>query len=106
MQADAASHWRLWLGAAGVGLTAVATNAIAMGMLLRDPAFGTATGASGLLSAAFFGGFALGAPAFGAIFNITFGASAAWSGLIFVALSGSALALVLALVRPGSPRQK
>jgi len=96
----------LWPGAAGVGLTVVARNAIAMGMLLLDPAFGTATGASGLLSVAFFGGFALGAPAFGAIFNTTFGASAAWSGLIFVALSGSALALVLALVRPGSPRQK
>ena len=70
MQADSASHWRLWMGAAGLGLTAVATNAIAMGMLLRDGAFGTATSSSGLLSTAFFGGFALGAPAFGAIFEL------------------------------------
>lgn len=106
MQADATSHWKLWLGAAGMGMTAVATNAIAMGMLLRDPAFGTATSASGLLSAAFFGGFALGAPAYGAIFNTSFGAAGAWSGNIAVVLAGCAFAFALALIRLGSAQQK
>lgn len=106
MLADSASQWKLWLGAAGMGLTAVATNAVAMGMLLRDPAFGTPTNASGLLSTAFFGGFALGAPAYGAIFNTSFGATGAWSTLIAVVLSGSVLALAMALVRRGSPSRK
>ncbi len=106
MQADFASSWRLWAGAAGVGLTAVATNAIAMGMLLRDRSFGTPTNSSGLLSTAFFGGFALGAPAFGAIFDTTLGAAGAWSILIAVALSGCALALALASARMRSARQE
>jgi MFS family permease len=62
MQASPHSHWQLWAGAVGMGLTAVATNAIAMSMLVRDNAFGVMTVASGLVSVAFFGGFAIGAP--------------------------------------------
>jgi predicted MFS family arabinose efflux permease len=106
MHADLTSHWKLWAGAAGVGLTAVATNAIAMGMLLRDPSFGTATHSSGLLSAAFFGGFATGAPAFGAIFDTALGPSGAWRVLITIALSGCALALALAAARLRSAQQE
>ncbi len=66
MLADSESHWRLWAGAAGIGFTAVGTNAIAMSMLIRDSAFGPVTIASGFVSFAFFGGFALGPPFFGA----------------------------------------
>jgi MFS family permease len=62
MQASSESHWQLWVGAIGMGLTAVATNAIAMSMLVRDNAFGVVTVASGFVSVAFFGGFAVGAP--------------------------------------------
>ncbi len=98
-QADVQSHWKLWFGAAAMGVTAVATNAIAMAMLLRDSSFGSATGASGLLSAAFFGGFALGAPAYGAFYSSAFGVAGAWSALIAIALAGSALASLLALLR-------
>lgn len=104
MQADSASHWKLWLGAVGIGLTAVATNAIAMGMLLRDPAFGTAATASGLLSAAFFGGFALGPPAYGAISNTGYGFTGAWSALIAVLLLGCLMALALAFARRRNAR--
>ena len=82
-----------------VWLTAVATNAIAMGMLLRDPAFGTITTASGLLSAAFFAGFALGPPAYGTISSSADGFAGGWSALIGVLLLGCMLALVLAFVR-------
>ncbi|ABC29622.1 Permease of the major facilitator superfamily [Hahella chejuensis KCTC 2396] len=98
-QADPDSHWRLWAGVLVVGLTAVATNAVAMGMLLRDSVFGTPATASGLLSAAFFGGFAAGAPLFGAVSGSSYGFSGAWSALVVVALAGSVAALGLALLR-------
>lgn len=65
MQAGPESHWRLWAGAAGMGLSAVATNAIAMSMLIRDSAFGLVTAASSYVSFAFFSGFAFGPPLFG-----------------------------------------
>jgi predicted MFS family arabinose efflux permease len=106
MHADQTSHWELWAGAAGVGLTAVATNAIAMGMILRDTAFGTATNSSGLLSAAFFGGFALGAPAFGAVFDTNLGIDGAWRLLIAIAILGGVLASALAVVRMRSAQHR
>lgn len=93
--ADPASHWTLWLGAAALGLTAVATNAIAMGMLLRSPVFGTPATASGLLSAAFFGGFAVGPPAFGMVANSAAGFDGAWLALVGVVLLGCLAALAL-----------
>ncbi|AZZ92914.1 MFS transporter [Hahella sp. KA22] len=98
-QASSESHWPLWVGVLIVGLTAVATNAVAMGMLLRDRVFGAPATASGLLSAAFFGGFAAGAPLFGAVSGSSFGFNGAWSVLSLVALAGSAAALGLALLR-------
>lgn len=99
MQADSTNHWKLWMGAVGMGLTAVATNAIAMSMLLRDAAFGAVTAASGLLSSAFFGGFALGPPAYGAISDTTHGFTGAWSALIGVVLLGCLMAIALTFVR-------
>ncbi len=100
--ASPTSQWRLWAGAVGVGFTAVATNAIAMGMLVRDTAsFGSVASASGLVSAAFFAGFAVGPPGYGAIVESPGGYTAAWSALIGVLLFGCALALALQAVRRG-----
>ncbi|WP_197337302.1 MFS transporter [Ralstonia solanacearum] len=99
MQADAASRWMLWVGAAGMGLSAVATNAIAMGMLLRDPAFGTAATASGWLSAAFFGGFAFGPPVCGAIAGSGCGFAGAWCFGIVVLMVGCVPACALIRAR-------
>ncbi|WP_431685815.1 CynX/NimT family MFS transporter [Hahella sp. NBU794] len=98
-RASPESHWPLWVGVLIVGLTAVATNAVAMGMLLRDSVFGAPATASGLLSAAFFGGFAMGAPLFGALSGSASGFSGAWSALAVVSLLGAAAALSLALLR-------
>lgn len=59
----------IWLlvGSIGMGLTAVATNAVAMSMVLRDRAFGAPAASASLLSVGFFAGFALGPPMFGAL---------------------------------------
>lgn len=57
----------LWVGSIGMGLTAVATNAVAMSMVLRDRAFGAPAASASLLSVGFFAGFALGPPLFGAL---------------------------------------
>ncbi|MBC3465122.1 MFS transporter [Pseudomonas sp. RW10S2] len=57
----------LWVGSIGMGLTAVATNAVAMSMVLRDHAFGAPAASASLLSVGFFAGFALGPPLFGAL---------------------------------------
>jgi CP family cyanate transporter-like MFS transporter len=99
MQAAPESHWRLWVGAAGMGLTAVGTNAIAMSMLIRDPAFGPVATASGFVSFAFFGGFTLGPPLYGALSSYSGGLQWGWNTLIGVLLCGCILALALASAR-------
>ncbi|MEY9334059.1 CP family cyanate transporter-like MFS transporter [Pseudomonas protegens] len=106
-QATPQAHWPLWFGALGMGLTAVATNAIAMSMLLRDPAFGSPASASGLLSAGFFVGFALGPVLFGTVQQGAAGFASAWRMLIAVLLLGAGLSLMLVRARalqPASPR--
>lgn len=94
LQATVDSHWRLWFGTLGMGSTAVATNAIAMSMLLRDPAFGTPAISAGMLSVGFFAGFAVGPPSFGVISQLA-GFTAAWSALIGVLGLGCLLSLWL-----------
>ena len=94
MQASPQSHWCLWIGAVGVGLTAVGTNAIAMSMLIRDARFGLVTTASGFVSLAFFGGFSLGPPLYG-MFLDSGSFEAGWSFLIGVLLCGCLMALML-----------
>jgi len=76
-----AHHLPLWSAVTGIGATLVATNAIAMSMLLHDPAFGEVPRASGWLSAGFFTGFALGPPGFGALVA-TWGFTTALWGLV------------------------
>lgn len=84
LQTDNHSHWRLWIGAAGMGFTAVATNAIAMSMLVRDSGFGAVTVASSYLSVAFFSGFALGPALFASIGRYSADPQVSWGVLIGV----------------------
>ena len=99
MQAGSESHWRLWAGAVGMGLTAVGTNAIAMSMLIRDPAFGPVATASGFVSFAFFGGFTLGPPLYGTLSSYSGGLQWGWNTLIGVLLCACILSLALASAR-------
>ncbi|PAU63566.1 MFS transporter [Pseudomonas indica] len=101
-QATPERHWMLWAGTIGIGLTAVATNAIAMSMLLRDRAFGTPATSAGMLSVGFFGGFAFGPPSFGALSAGPWGFDGAWTALVGVLVLGCLLALLLARVRRSS----
>lgn len=98
-QATPQAHWPLWFGALGMGLTAVATQAIAMSMLLRDPAFGSPATASSLLSAGFFLGFALGPLLFGLVQQRQGGFAYAWLLSIAVLLLGGVFSLLLARLR-------
>jgi len=99
MQAGPESHWRLWAGAAGMGLTTAGTNAIAMSMLIRDPAFGPVATASGFVSFAFFGGFTLGPPLYGTLSSDSGGLQWGWNTLIGVLLCACILSLALASAR-------
>ncbi|OCX15319.1 MFS transporter [Ectopseudomonas hydrolytica] len=98
-QANAHQHWPLWLGVMGMGLSVVASNAIAMSMLLRDERFGGAATSAGMLSVGFFGGFALGPPAFGWLLAHSEGFASAWLGLIGILLAGGLLCLLLLYMR-------
>ncbi len=105
MQASPQSHWQLWAGAIGMGLTAVATNAIAMSMLVRDNAFGVVTVASGFVSVAFFGGFAVGAPLYAYLahyaqdLSLPIPVPLAWWFLIGMLIMACRLAIALAGAR-------
>ncbi|WHS62807.1 MFS transporter [Pseudomonas sp. G2-4] len=92
-------HWPLWAGALGMGLSAVATNAIAMSMVLRDPGFGSPASAAGLLSVGFFGGFAVGPPLFGLFQRGPWGFADAWLLLIGVLVLGGVANLLLIRLR-------
>lgn len=93
-QSSAEQHWLVWTGVIGMGLTVVATNAIAMSMLLRDQRFGSAAPSAAMLSVGFFGGFAFGPPAFGWLLARG-GFSLAWLSLIAILLTGGVLCLLL-----------
>ncbi|MGE8323514.1 MAG: MFS transporter, partial [Pseudomonas sp.] len=84
----------LWVGSIGMGLTAVATNAVAMSMVLRDRAFGTPAASASLLSVGFFAGFALGPPLFGALLRAR-GYSLVLDTMIVALLLGMLLCLWL-----------
>lgn len=99
MHASPERHWALWVGTIGMGGTAVATNAIAMSMLLQDRAFGTPATSAGMLSAAFFTGFAVGPPGFGALSSSGLGFTGAWVALVVVLLSGGGMAMALSRCR-------
>ncbi|NRA84081.1 MAG: MFS transporter [Gammaproteobacteria bacterium] len=52
--------WQIYAGVIGIGFTIVATNALAMAMIMRHDCFGDVPYASGLVSSAFFTGLAVG----------------------------------------------
>ncbi|MEJ2766109.1 MFS transporter [Photobacterium sp. MCCC 1A19761] len=52
--------WLIHVSVVGIGSTLVASNAVAMAMVIKYPAFGDIATASGRVSAAFFGGLASG----------------------------------------------
>lgn len=84
-------HWPLWFAVVGMGLSLVASNAVAMSMLLREPRFGGVASSAGMLSLGFFGGIAVGPPLFGVLLRQPGGFSAAWTLLIFALCLGAAL---------------
>ncbi|WP_292916393.1 CynX/NimT family MFS transporter [Nitrosomonas sp.] len=98
-QTDSHSHWRLWIGAVGMGFTAVATNAIAMSMLIRDAGFGAVTTSSSYVSVAFFSGFALGPPLYGMISNYFGNPRFGWGVMIGVLIIACTMTLLLANAR-------
>ncbi|MFP8906848.1 MFS transporter [Streptomyces atacamensis] len=77
----------VWIGAVGLGGSAVAANAVSMVAVVRSPRFGPTGHASALVSAGFFGGFAAGPLAFGALVDGTGGYGAGWTmvGAAFLA---------------------
>ena len=99
LRADAGSPGLLWLAVAGVGLSAVATNALAMGMLVRDSRFGALAHASGRVSAAFFTGMALGPVCSGLLIRHRGDPGQAGWGLLLVLLLATGLALWLVRAR-------
>lgn len=99
MQTDTENHWRLWIGAAGMGLSAVGTNAIAMSMLVRDPVFGPVATASSFVSFAFFGGFALGPPLYAALAQYFGSLLLSWGALISVLCAACVMTVILASAR-------
>lgn len=92
-------YWPLWLCAIGMGMTAVATNAIAMSMLLRDKQFGAPASSAGLLSCGFFAGFTVGPPLFGWLQGTKYHFSAGWIMLLSVMTLGAILCLRLYIER-------
>ena len=99
MQTDLESHWRLWVGAVGMGLTAVGTNAIAMSMLIRDPIFGSVATASSFVSFAFFAGFALGPPLYAVLSSYSGSLLLGWGTLISVLCVACVMTVTLASAR-------
>ncbi|UXI02724.1 MFS transporter [Photobacterium sp. TY1-4] len=63
--------WLIHAGVVGIGMTLVASNAVAMAMVIKYPAFGDIPTASGRVSAAFFGGLAIGSLLFQMATNLT-----------------------------------
>lgn len=88
-------YWPLWLTVIGMGITVVATNAIAMSMLLRDKQFGAPALSAGLLSCGFFAGFTFGPPLFGWLQNTRYHFVAGWVMLLSVLTLAGILCLTL-----------
>lgn len=99
LQADSRNHWCLWMGTVGMGFTAVATNAIAMSMLIKDSAFGNVTTASGFVSVAFFSGFALGPPLYAAVTRYSGSVQFGWGMLIGIFSLACIMTVCLAVAR-------
>ncbi|PHM50602.1 CynX/NimT family MFS transporter [Xenorhabdus miraniensis] len=91
--ASAQNLWLVYVGVIGIGCTLVATNALAMSMILHHDCFGEIPTASGRVSFVFFGGLALGSLLFQWVVAY-FGST--WAGVVFmlILLSFSFLAVL------------
>lgn len=70
--------WLFWVSVVGVGATAVTSNSVVMSMIVRDHSYGKLSSASGYISVAFFGGFAIGPAVFGSLLNFYQDYTASW----------------------------
>lgn len=91
----------LWVGAAGVGLTAMSWNSVAAIALVRDMPSGTTGRASGLMQSAFYGGFIASPLLFGWIVDTTGRYAPGW--LLAVMGAAGATGVMLRDRRVGSP---
>lgn len=92
-------EWVVWLAAIAVGATAVTTNAVAMSMAVKDTSFGKLASASGYISVAFFGGYALGPAGFGYLINSQQEYSAAWNTVCIAFLFATLFTIALIYTR-------
>ncbi|MBX6766601.1 MAG: hypothetical protein IRY90_05545 [Actinomadura rubrobrunea] len=69
----------VWIGAVGLGGSAVAANAVSMVAVVRGTAFGATGHASVLVSMGFFGGFVVGPLSFGLISDSPAGHLGGWT---------------------------
>ncbi len=84
----------LWIGAAGLGASAVAAFALSMVVLLLDRGPEGAGHDAALVSIGVFSGFAVGAPMFGALVDATGGYGAGWVSVAAEFAAGGAVALL------------
>jgi len=97
---DLGNRYWLWpLSAFLMGGSAVATNAIAMSMVIKDRAFGSLAPASGWLSSAFFTGLAIGPVTFAGFLSSFTEYRLAWAWLLFLLVIGAMLCLALRFFR-------
>lgn len=92
-------YWPWLLAAVLMGGSAVATNAIAMSMIIKDRSFGDVPSASGWLSCAFFAGLASGPLLFGGILANASTYQWAWSAVLLLLVSGAFLCQRLRVFR-------
>ncbi|UTV29116.1 MFS transporter [Photobacterium atrarenae] len=99
--ATQAWQWLIYVGVVGIGSTLVATNAVAMAMVIQYPVFGEIPTASGRVSAAFFGGLASGSLLFQTAASLTeyFHAGIGLLLLCMVICCWSAVSLRIATLR-------
>ncbi|WP_444904000.1 CynX/NimT family MFS transporter [Microbulbifer sp. CnH-101-E] len=96
MKSNIEASWPIYIGVIGIGLSIVATNAIAMGMVVKDSRFGPIAYASGMISAAFFAGIAVGSSIFGMIISFFESFTSGWIFTILILLISGGSCLILA----------
>jgi predicted MFS family arabinose efflux permease len=89
--AEAAGVAFLWAGAAALGATAVAWNALGMLSIVRDVDAARAGRASGRVLLGFFAGFLAGPVTFGAVVDATDAYALAWAGVTAAFLAATAI---------------
>ena len=73
------AHWLIWIGAIGLGGSAVAANAVSMVAVVKGRGFGSTGHASALVSMGFFAGFVVGPLSFGFLVDTRGGYRVGWT---------------------------